>query len=36
VALSPFGTFATDVEVPETGRLGTYSTRACMTGSPRN
>ena len=33
--LSPFGTFAVDVKLPETGRLGTYGIAATVQGSPR-
>lgn len=35
-ALSAFGTFAVDVKVPETGRLGTYSIAARVDGSPHD
>ncbi|APR79680.1 Large extracellular alpha-helical protein [Minicystis rosea] len=36
VALSAFGTLAVDLKVPDTGRLGTYSMRATVQGSPRD
>jgi uncharacterized protein YfaS (alpha-2-macroglobulin family) len=36
VALSPFGTVSADLEVPATGRLGTYSLQANVEGTPRN
>ncbi len=34
--LSPFGTLSADVEVPATGRLGTYGMHATVQGSPRD
>ncbi len=34
VALTPFGTLAVDLRVPDTGRLGTYSMTASVEGSP--
>jgi alpha-2-macroglobulin len=34
-SLTPFGTLAVDVTVPETGRLGTYALLATVQGSPR-
>jgi len=35
VQLSTFGTLATDLKVPDTGRLGTYAMVASVEGSPR-
>ncbi|MEO7330308.1 MAG: MG2 domain-containing protein, partial [Minicystis sp.] len=34
--LSPFGTLSVDVKVPDTGRLGSYSIQANVSGSPRD
>ncbi len=36
VQLSAFGTLASDLKVPETGRLGTYTVTATVEGSPRD
>lgn len=36
VSLSPFGTLAVDVKVPDAGRLGTYAMRATVQGSGRD
>ncbi len=36
VALSPFGTVSADLEVPASGRLGTYAVQATIEGTPRD